>query len=180
MRRACRGARMSVRMTLAARIVEVLAENRVIARASSRGTAPGGSNVILTDTRAAHRHGLRPALAGCRGEKGVEGRRSTTIRRSREAHTRRRAPCSKGLMGRLMLRTDLGAEYDRSRRKEGNERAGVASGRGRARWCGAGRPRRDGRRDVSQCFLLPLSVIAFIAFVAVAVFWSRGLRSWRR
>ena len=55
---------MSVRMTLAARIVEVLAENRVIARASSRGTAPGGSNVILTDTRDARRYGLRPALAG--------------------------------------------------------------------------------------------------------------------
>ena len=59
---------MSVRMTLAARIVEVLAENRVIARVSSRGTAPGGSNVILMDTRAAHRHSLRPALTGCRGE----------------------------------------------------------------------------------------------------------------
>ena len=55
---------MSVRMTLAARIVEVLAENRVIARVSSRGTAPGGSNVILMDTRAARRYGLRPALAG--------------------------------------------------------------------------------------------------------------------
>ena len=64
MRRACRDAQMSVRMTLAARIVEVLAENRVIARASSRGTAPGGSNVILTDTRDARRYGLRPALAG--------------------------------------------------------------------------------------------------------------------
>ena len=64
MRRVCRDAQMSVRMTLAARIVEVLAGNRVIARASSRGTAPGGSNVILTDTRAARRHSLRPALAG--------------------------------------------------------------------------------------------------------------------
>ena len=46
-----RAAWVSVRMILTARPSGTRAENRVIARISPRGTAPGASNVILTDTR---------------------------------------------------------------------------------------------------------------------------------
>lgn len=76
------GVRVSVRMTLAARAAEVLSENRVIARASSRGTSPGGSNVILTDTRSGspppappqHSAALRPVLAVPGGGARCRGR----------------------------------------------------------------------------------------------------------